>query len=155
MSDSPKQFRRDWFRLREATTKQRSDSASQSSEVSIGQEAQGLQPIAHPENHDGLDLSTLPPMREAVLTADDIRQLFTDIEALGTDVLLMQRSSRTSNATASRAQNSEDLSTAKRALLSGAIRRLQLRYRWENTSWIDTLEMQPAGFRLIRIAHKV
>jgi hypothetical protein len=155
MSDSPKLSRRDWFRLRPATAKQQSDSASRSSEVSIGQEARGLKPIAHPENHDGLDLSQLPPMREAVLRAEDVRQLFTDIESLATDVLLMQRTSRTANATASRVHTSESLNAAKNALLSGGIRRVQLRYRWENTSWIDTLETQPVGFRLVRIAHQM
>jgi hypothetical protein len=155
MSDSPKLSRRDWFRLRPATAKQQSDSASRPSEVSIGQEARGLQPIAHPENHDGLDLSQLPPMREAVLTAEDVRQLFADIETLATDVLLMQRTSRTANATASRVHTSESLIAAKGALLSGGIRRLQLRYRWQDTAWIDTLEAHPDGFRLVRIAHQM
>lgn len=153
MSDSPKLSRRDWFRLRPATAKQQPDSASRSSEVSIGQDARGLQPIAHPENYDGLDLSQLPPMREAVLTAEDVRQLFADIETFATDVLLMQRTSRT--ATASRVHTSENLVAAKRALLGGRIRRLQLRYRWQDTAWIDTLEAHPNGFRVVRIAHQV
>jgi hypothetical protein len=155
MSEPPKMSLRDWFRLRPSDAKQRSKSANQSSENSIGQEARGLEPIAHPENHDGMDLSQLPPMREAVLTADDVLQLFADIEAHGTDVLLMQRASRTANATASRVQSSESLNVAKKALLSGEARRLQIRYRWENASWIDTLETRPDGYRLVRITHQM
>lgn len=154
MSDDPQMSRRDWFRLRSARAKRQPDSTGKASDVSIGREARGLQPIAHPENHDGLDLSQLPPMREAVLTADDVRQLFADVETLATDVLLMQRASRTANATASRVHASENLNAAMKALLTGDVRRIQLRYRWENTAWIDTLEMRTAGFRLVRIAHQ-
>jgi len=150
MADDPKQPRPDWYRLQSADAKGRPRPLS---ELAVGPGTPGLKPIAHPENHDGLDLSQLPPMREAVLTEEDVRQLFSDIEALATDVLLMQRSSPRSNAAASRANSSENLTTAKDALLSGGVRRLQLRYNWHNRAWIDTLEQRPEGIRLVRIAH--
>lgn len=145
MSDSPKLSRRDWFRLRRAKP---------AIGASVGEQARGLKPIAHPENHDGMDLSQLPPMREAVLTPGDVEQLFADIEQLASDVLLMQRSTRAARAVASRAETSERLGAAKRGLLSGELPRLQLRYQWQDTAWIDTLETRPDGFRLIRIAHR-
>ena len=88
MTDSPKLSRRDWFRLRvnrEAdTTKTRANS--------MGEKHDGLQPIAHPENHDGMDLSALPPMREAILTRDQVSELFADIEQLATEILFPQLS---------------------------------------------------------------
>lgn len=159
MTDSPKLSRRDWFRLR---TNAPSDQPTQATRTratgtepnSMGETQNGLQSIALPENHDGLDLSTLPPMREALLSPDQVRQLFADIEQLATDVLLMQRaSSRGARATASKATSAAELSTAKEAVLSGSVTRLQIRYRWQDAAWIDTLEFRPDGFRLVRISH--
>jgi len=162
MTDSQKLSRRDWFRLR--LRKPLADAATDAApmdvsraaqrEPSMGQTTVGLQDIPHPENHDGLDLSELPPMREAMLSSDQVAQLFADIEALGTDIVLMQRSTRTARATGSAANSSENVRTARTSLLSGSITRLQIRYRWQDKSWIDTLETTADGYRLIRIAHQ-
>ncbi len=160
MSESKKMSRRDWFRLRIPKPKQepkREPSQESTRQAPMGQTAPGLQPIEHPVNHDMMDLSQLPPMREALLTREDVNDLFADISLLGTDILLMQRSaraSRTAQATASRATSKEQLTSAREALLSGTIARIQIRYRWENASWIDTLETRQDGFRLVRISHE-
>ncbi|MFT4558047.1 MAG: hypothetical protein ACI92S_003421, partial [Planctomycetaceae bacterium] len=110
----------------------------------------------------------LPPMREALLSEEQVRQLFADIESLGSDILLMQRSERSqrataskataskataSKATASKATTAEQLRTAQDSLLSGSVPRVQIRYHWEEANWIDTLEGRDDGVRLVRISH--
>lgn len=154
MTQENKLSRREWFRLagrKKSPTGQETPGPSNAD--SMGDSSKGLQPIEHPINHDGMDLSELPPMREAVLAEDDVRQLFSDIAALATDVLLMARSARTAHAAASKATTSDQLCSARDSLLSGVIPRLQIRYHWQQQNWIDTLERQEQGYRLIRIAH--
>ena len=150
MSDSEKLSRRDWFRLRHSKPKP----PIEKREAFVGQTAIGLTPVEHPENHDGMDLSELPPMRESILTAEQVNDLFSDIAELAVDVMVMRRSRATSHASASRAESSKSLTIAKRSLLSGELPRVQIRYRWQDSLWIDTVESRPDGYRIIRIAHR-
>lgn len=150
MSDSETESRRDSFRLR----LHRRDAATASHrEASVGEQAVGFNPVAHPPNHDGMNLADLPPMREALLSREQVEEVFSDIEQLATDVLLMQRSSRTAQASVSQADRSHNLQVAKTSLLSGSLARVQIRYRWQGALWIDTLEAKPGGFRIVRITH--
>lgn len=151
MADRDRMSRRDWFRLR-PRRKAMADQADFTNQV-MGKAPDALQAMAHPINHDGMDLSELPPMREALLSEVQVRQLFSDIESLGSDILLMQRSVRSQRASASTATSTEQLRTAQDALLSGTVPRVQIRYSWEETNWIDTLELRDDGVRLVRIAH--
>jgi len=150
--------RRAWFRLRpqEAEAEPQPNPQLPSAterKAAVGQTAVGLSEVAHPPNHDGMDLSELPPMREALLSAEQVSELFSDIEQLGTDILLMQRSSREARANVANADTARNLQAAKTALLSATIARIQIRYRWQDTHWIDTLEVKPDGYRIVRIAH--
>ena len=164
-AEDNKMNRRDWFRL----SSHRSDSQNASTSTptgphtnekpvarkpAIGTNAAGLQPVEHPVNHDGMDLAKLPPMREAMLNHEEVQQLFSDISALGTNVLLMQRSAQSPRATASKATSNEQLRTARESLLSGTIPRVQIRYHWQAANWIDTLTRKNDGFNLIRIVHR-
>lgn len=163
MSDNNKMSRRDWFRLRPRHDKPESPpsealaDASTDGDCSMGEAPNGLQPIAQPENHDGMDLSELPPMREALLSEEQVRQLFNDIAAHASNVLLMQRSARSRRATASAASTAttEQLTTACESVVSGNVPRIQIRYDWQAANWIDTLERREDGFRLVRITHMV
>ena len=92
-------------------------------------------------------------MREAILSEEQVRQLFTDIETLASDILLMQRVVGSARATASSASTTDQLFTAQQSLFSGAIPRVQIRYHWQASHWIDTMERRDAGIRLVRIAH--
>jgi len=158
-----KMSRRDWFRLRPRAAETASQPAitetvPQTEAVAptvntMGETPHCLQPIAHPENHDGMNLADLPPMREALLSEEQVRQLFNDIESLGSDILLMQRSARSRRASPTTATTAEQLRTAQETLLSGSVPRVQIRYHWEAANWIDTLERKDDGVRLIRIAH--
>jgi len=178
MTESNKLSRREWFRLRPLRTE--SDDAGNLDGHSAnpaghsanhdgdagnreGRSANpgghsmggspGLRPVGQPVNHDGMDLSELPPMREACLSEEHVRQLFSDIAALASDIRLMQKSPRAQRASALRATTAEQMHMAQDALLSGAIARVQIRYHWQKANWIDTLERREDGVRLIRIAH--
>jgi hypothetical protein len=156
MADGNRMSRREWFRLRPRHTDQdaaASRNAANNGSAAMGEAPDVLQAVAHPVNHDGMDLSELPPMREALLTKEQVRQLFSDIESLASDILLMQRSARSQQASASRATTAEQLRTAQESLLSGNVPRVQIRYFWQETNWIDTLEARDQGVRLVRIAH--
>jgi hypothetical protein len=160
MADDPKMSRRDWFRLRprpaesnDKVSESKSDKTPNGPEHSMGETPNGLQAIAQPVNHDGMDLAELPPMREALLSEEQVRQLFSDIESLGSDVLLMQRSARSQRAAASTVTTEKQLRLAQATLLSGDVPRVQIRYHWQEANWIDTLERRDDGVRLIRIAH--
>ena len=152
MPDSNPMSRRDWFRLRPQRSK--SDDSNCDNHF-VGEKSRGLQPIDQPVNHGEMDLSELPPMREAILSYEDVRQLFSDIESLGSDILLMQKSPRSRHASASKATAAEQLRAAQETLLTGSIPRVQIRYRWKDSNWIDTLENREDSVRLIRIAHRV
>ncbi len=145
--DSVNPTRRDWFRLRLPRENRMLGESNNSANT------HAMQTIAHPPNHDGMDLSQLPPMREALLTGEQVANLFTDVGILATEVQLMQRSQGSAKATAAQAQTIEQLELARNALMSGVIPRLQVRYRWLNALWIDTLTSSSEGFKLIRIQH--
>lgn len=161
MSDTSKMSRRDWFRLlpcrpeSETPTDIAPVATGNTATHSIGASPQCLQTIPHPENHDGMNLAELPPMREAFLSEEQVRQLFADIENLASDILLMQRLVRSARTTVSSASTAEQLRMAQQSLLSGAISRVQIRYHWQASHWIDTLECNDAGIRLVRIAHNL
>ncbi len=156
---SDKITRRDWFRLRgQHQNRMLAPTESGVNEFEVnesGVKQDVLSPVAPPVNHDGLDLSELPPMREAILEIQQINALFADIAQLGTDIQLMQRSVASLRATASRAKSVDDLAMAKDALLTGRTPRVQIRYRWQGVLWIDTLTHQPDGYRIVRIVHQV
>lgn len=176
MPDSNKMSRRDWFRLSPRTDKSDSEAsvpdasvpdakmpvtsvaeatASRKSIPTMGQSKNGLQPIAQPENHDGMNLSELPPMREALLSEQQVRELFNDISTQATDVLLMQRSAKSRRASSALSATTEQMMTACESVVSRTVPRIQIRYSWQAANWIDTLECKEDGFRLVRITHVV
>ena len=139
--------RRDWFRLRPRPSNPTTLGAGRPTD-----QANGFQTIDLPSDEGPLDPNDLPPMREAFLTNGQVANLFTDIESAATDVLLMQR--RSARATV---QTEHSLFVrmqhAKNALLTGQMPRVQIRYRWNDANWIDTLEATDNQFRLVRISH--
>jgi hypothetical protein len=145
--------RRDWFRL-----KQRPDILSDSAAEAPARLPrvldQNFDSIPLPPNHDGLDLSALPPICEAMLDAVKVSELANDISELGQEVTLMQRSAAEGQAVASKATTQSKLSLAFDSLLTGRIQRLQIRYHWNGANWIDTLERRNEQFRLVRVCHQ-
>ncbi len=156
MSENVRMSRRDWFRLRPPQPVVETPTTSTSTEDCkpvIGQSQASLQPVAFPENHGRVNLTELSPMCEGVLSVEQVRQLFSDIESLASKVLLMQRSPNAQRATTPGFSTPEQLRSAETTLLSGATPRIQIRYHWESVNWIDTLESRADGIRLVRIKH--
>lgn len=160
MSDNARISRRDWFRLRPV---RRVDEPLPGNAMvasptqpahSMGQTQEALQPVNLPENHGGIDLAELPPMREMMLSEEQVRQLFADIVSQASEVLLMQRLPHAQSASAPTLSTPEQLSAAQVSLLSGSVPRLQIRYHWQEVNWIDTLERRAEGVRLVRIKHQ-
>jgi len=140
MNNQPSEMsRRDWFRLSKPETPQKK----------LGTEKQsGMKSVEEPVNHGGVDLASLPPMHEAILNAKEVASLFGDLQQQAIAVQLIAR-----RAAGNTPDQSADLSSACDHLLGGKVRKLQIRYEWQNARWIDTLESLPNGFRLVRIQH--
>ncbi len=102
-----------------------------------------------------LDLSTagpqeieLPELREAELDEDDLRRLFLDIEAAAEieDV-------RCKGAPDRRAEvASVTAAEALAQLLDRKVRGVQVRYRYQDELWSDTIIATPQAFRVVRMA---
>lgn len=163
MSQSPIS-RRDWFRLRlSPSASSPSDSALDDSDEGSGARSTPsnptplaptpLAPVPEPPNHDGMDLSQLPPMREALLEASQLDELASDIQTYGQQIQLLHRGLADSKPNQTPMPSSEQISWAISCLQSGQIQRLQIRYRWNSALWIDTLENRSGSFRLVRIQH--
>jgi hypothetical protein len=159
MPENARISRRDWFRLKPVpavteTPPVNAVAASSSQPLhSMGQAQEGLQPVELPENHGGINLAELPPMRECMLSEEQVRQLFADIVSQASEILLMQRLPNTQRASAPTLSTPEQLRAAQVSLLSGSVPRLQIRYHWQEVNWIDTLERRADGIRLVRIKH--
>ena len=146
MSSDKKMSRRDWFRLKTPAANQMLGQQTESPKNNN----QALQPIDLPPNHDGMDLSELPPMREALLSDEQLGVLFADIASQATDIQLIQR--RSHSATTAN-DGRERLELANKAILDGSVEKIQIRYRWQDGLWIDTLEKTDDRYRLVRIVH--
>ncbi len=141
-NEKPQLSRRDWFRLGKSASRRPNQKRLGSKQPA------GMHSVAEPVNHGGVDLSTLPPMHEAILDSQDVTSLFADIEQHGSDITLIFR-----RAAGNAPDQTDKLKIALNQILNGNVRKLQIRYHWENANWIDTLETQSNGFRLVRIQH--
>lgn len=149
----PNLSRRQWFRLRMPHQNKMLDETGHE-QTPDAEQTSNLQPVTTPPNYAGLDLSELPPMREAVLAQNEVEDLFTDIEQLATEIQLMQRSASTNSDRGQKLDDREKLAEARQALLTGTVLRLQIRYRWQDSLWIDTLKRSSEGFHIVRIRHQ-
>ena len=81
-----------------------------------------------------------------MISARQIRELFTDIEHHGSEVRLMMRGGAPTNRTA------DALQAACEKILDGSVVKLQIRYTWQQKNWVDTIERKSnAAFRLVRM----
>jgi hypothetical protein len=162
--------RRDWFRLGSRKPGSSVVAANSGSEASPENRqtntvaknlpadevpVAGLTRVELPPNHHGMKLADLPPMREAVLQNEQIEELFDDIGQWADDIQLMQRRDSSRRAAAARVSSLVQLQAAKSALLGSELKRVQIRYRWNEALWIDTVAVVENGFRLVRIRHGV
>jgi hypothetical protein len=93
----------------------------------------------------------LPQLQNAVLDAETLEQLARDLTSFAqVDEVLLKGGS-----TAMTSGRSVSLAEALEALRQGRVLGVQVRYRYDGTSWWDTLLRTPQGIRLVRIEHRL
>jgi hypothetical protein len=88
----------------------------------------------------------VPPMWQADLDAAALGQLFADL-GTAAEVLSVQGKSGVGRYAS---PDPLTLETARERFASGEITGVQIRYRFEDREWIDTLLRVGRGFRLVR-----
>lgn len=91
----------------------------------------------------------VPLMVEGTVDAATLQQLFTDLTTAAVILAVKEKGGPASYALA----GEHDLETARRRLLAGEARAIQLRYRFAEHEWTDTILAIPGGFRVVRCRH--
>lgn len=91
----------------------------------------------------------VPLMVEGLIDAATLRQLFADLAAHASVSDVREKGGPTAYTLADQ-QPSE---VALERLLSGAARAVQVRYRFADYEWTDTVLGLPTGFRVVRCRH--
>ena len=102
-----------------------------------------------PEASEKLEL---PDLQQSTLDPETLAQLFTDL-ATCTEILEVIPKAMAQGYVP---ESSEiGLEEGQKMLLSGNVRGLQIRYRYQGSQWWDTLlpDVQHSGFRIVRIQH--
>ena len=107
-----------------------------------------MQPISKPPNHDGLDMSELPPVHQAELSKEELIALFADVEQCATNIEIIGQRSAPGQVDAN-----AYLQTLLDKLLRGEVEKTQIRYAWRSIRWIDTIQLSANRYRLVRIGH--
>lgn len=91
----------------------------------------------------------LPQMSEAVLTDDELAALVRDLRACTEvdEIILKTSPGRVDD------QQLPTLDDAAQMLFERSVRGVQIRYRYGDASWMDTLMPVADGIRLVRIRH--
>jgi hypothetical protein len=89
----------------------------------------------------------LPDLHTANLDAGTLDALFNDIEALGSGVEVRVKGAAGDYA----ADAVVALREAERRFKNREVSAIQLRYRWSDESWVDTVLHTPQGARVVRI----
>ena len=94
----------------------------------------------------------LPPLQQSALDPDTLAQLFVDLETCTEILEIIPKAMAQGYVPES---STLGLQEAKQMLLTGVIRGLQIRYRYEGCQWWDTLlpDAVSGGFRIVRIQH--
>ncbi|HUR53311.1 MAG TPA: hypothetical protein VMZ71_04235 [Gemmataceae bacterium] len=92
----------------------------------------------------------VPLMVDGVIDAATLRQLFADLAASATVLGVREKSGPTAYTGA----DEQTTQTALARLLSGSARAAQVRYRFDNHEWTDTILSVQNGFRVVRCRHE-
>lgn len=89
----------------------------------------------------------LPPLQNQAIDAATLDRLFDDIATYADQVEITAKQrpgtySETAKLTPA---------AALELLRARAVRGVQIRYRWDGKHWMDTLIVDPAGWRIVRI----
>ncbi len=95
-------------------------------------------------NDDLNERIPLAPLTSAMIDEGTLQALFDDLIALTAIELVQVKGGPTDHAGA------YSLDDGRRAFQAGA-RGLQVRYRWQGDTWMDTVMRTPDGTRIVRI----
>lgn len=98
------------------------------------------------QNHAGI---RLPDLHQGLLDAATLHQLFHDIFHCATVLEVIPKYARRGFIDGS----TIPLSEAERLLIACEVRAVQVRYRFQDAEWWDTLIPTPQGTRIVRIRH--
>ena len=93
----------------------------------------------------------VPLMVDGVIDATTLRQLFTDLATSGTVLGVREKSGPAAYTSAD--QLTTDSALAR--LLAGSARAVQVRYRFDDHEWTDTILSVQYGFRVVRCRHEL
>lgn len=98
---------------------------------------------------DSPETLRLPPLQQTVLDPATLEALFRDLQACTQVVAVQPKLPGPPRMSAGLPPLS--LETARAGLADGSLAGAQIRYRYENGTWCDTLIRRPDGIRLVRI----
>lgn len=93
-------------------------------------------------------MEPLPAIWDKLLDPATLDQYFKDLAAHAEMISVQEKQSPTEYVH----ENSMDLSAAREKVMSGNARAVQIRYRYEELEWCDTLLCKSSGVKLIRMA---
>ena len=88
----------------------------------------------------------MPEMREGQLDTAQVDQLFSDFASCTQVLAILEKGGQQDHSKS----NNTDLSVARDRFLNREVLAVQIRYRFENAEWIDTLLHSPTGIRAVR-----
>lgn len=93
------------------------------------------------------DGGPLPELQVSVLDDETLEKLFTDLAACA-EIFEVQTKGELHEYSKKAAPSLEE---ARKLLVEGAVRAIQIRYRFQDADWFDTLMHDPSGVRLCRM----
>lgn len=93
------------------------------------------------------DIPTLAELSGGLLDAPLVDRLFADLSAEAEILAILCKGGARDHGTGV----APDLAAARALLAANAVRGVQIRYRWQNGEWWDTLMRTPEGVRLVRM----
>lgn len=93
----------------------------------------------------------LPALQQTLLDPPTLAALFRDLAAC-TQVAAVLPKYAGQPAQTHTGSDTITLDAAQEGLANGTLRGAQIRYRYENQVWCDTLMVRPDGIRLVRIS---
>ncbi len=90
----------------------------------------------------------LPQLTEGLLDPATLEQLFADLDACTEVLEVLTKQGPQDRVTGT---GRPSLAEAHDLLLGGGVRGVQIRYRYQEEEWLDTLLVRPAGTRLVRM----
>ena len=108
--------------------------------------------MSHPIPPDSDDQRPppLPDLNQATLDWPGVEALLRDIETCAQVTEIIPKAAAQGYVNDQQALTLED---ARRLLEERAVRGLQIRYRYDNADWWDTVMVLTNGWRLVRIKH--